>query len=146
MTKGKKLIALGMYESGRLEVFFNPRADGVIVPEHIKGHVQAKFDYGTEMPIPIPDLSIDDTGISATLSFDRVPFKTFLPWAAVFLMMTGTADMQSNAVWPKDVPRTLVERVDEDKAEEAQAVAGGTSAGATAPAKRERPAWLTLVD
>lgn len=145
MTKGKKLIALGMYESGRLEVFFNPRAEGVVVPEHVRAFVQTKFDYGEELPIPIPDLVIDDAGISATLSFNREPFKTFLPWAAIFLMMAGTSDMQSNAVWPKDVPKPLVESVREDSAEEAQVAAVGTSAAPASSAKRERPAWLTLV-
>jgi hypothetical protein len=41
------------------------------------------FSYGLDMPVPIPDLSFDDSGISATLSFSRVPHATFVPWEAV---------------------------------------------------------------
>lgn len=41
------------------------------------------LDYGLNMPIPIPDLKVDESGISATLSFDREPFVTFVPWEAV---------------------------------------------------------------
>ena len=41
------------------------------------------LSYGLDMPVPIPDLVVDDAGISATLSFSREPFKTFVPWEAV---------------------------------------------------------------
>lgn len=141
MTMGKKFIALGMYESGRLQVFFNTCAEGVVIPEHVRAYPQGQFDYGAELPIPIPDLVIDDSGISATLSFNRTPFKTFLPWGAVFLMMAGTADMRGHMAWPKDMPQQTVEA----KAD-AQVVAGGAGSASSLPAKRERPDWLKLVD
>jgi hypothetical protein len=38
---------------------------------------------GYRMTIPVPDLELDDRGVSATLSFDRAPFRCFLPWDAV---------------------------------------------------------------
>ena len=40
--------------------------------------------YGLDMPKPIEDLTIDDTGILATLSFGGLGWhKTFVPWDAV---------------------------------------------------------------
>lgn len=39
--------------------------------------------YPLHPVIPIPDLRADSTGISATLSFDQTPHKTFVPWTAV---------------------------------------------------------------
>lgn len=41
------------------------------------------LNYSFTFPVPIPDLKIDDTGISATLSFNRIPCATFVPWDAV---------------------------------------------------------------
>src|SRR5262249_5510528 len=51
-----------------------------------------------------PDLDISDEGIAATLSFSRVPFATFVPWAAVYLI----ADFDGNgAIWQEDIPADL---------------------------------------
>jgi hypothetical protein len=41
------------------------------------------LSYGLDMPTPIPDLVVDERGISATLSFSRTPCETFVPWEAV---------------------------------------------------------------
>jgi hypothetical protein len=41
------------------------------------------LSYGLDMPVPVLDLEVTDAGISATLSFSRTPFKTFVPWEAV---------------------------------------------------------------
>lgn len=41
------------------------------------------FEYGLDMPVQIPDLKVTDEGISATLSFNRTPCPTFVPWEAV---------------------------------------------------------------
>jgi hypothetical protein len=36
------------------------------------------------MPIPITDLEVTDAGVSATLSFARIPHRTYVPWSAVY--------------------------------------------------------------
>lgn len=49
----------------------------------------ALFEYARDgLSIPIPDLSVTDFGITATLSFDRRPHWTMVPWAAVADIMT----------------------------------------------------------
>lgn len=58
------------------------------------------LDYGLNMPIPIPDLKVDESGISATLSFGREPFATFVPWEAV----VGFASESSGNPPPTSTP------------------------------------------
>jgi len=41
------------------------------------------LEYGWNMPIQIPDLKWTARGITATLSFNQTPHKTFVPWDAV---------------------------------------------------------------
>ena len=68
------------------------------------GQAHLRLDYGYGFTPPIPDLVIDDAGIHATLSFNRVPFSTFIPWSAIYLI----ADFDGNgAVWQEDIPSDL---------------------------------------
>jgi hypothetical protein len=53
------------------------------------------------MPVPIPDLRLDDDGMSCTLSFNRSPFFCVVPWASVFAMV---GEDGRGMVWPDDVP------------------------------------------
>ena len=41
------------------------------------------LEYGLDMPVPIDAMLITDEGVGATLSFDRVPQYTFVPWKEV---------------------------------------------------------------
>lgn len=143
MTQAKKHIAWGLYEAGRLEVFFDPQAEGVIIPEHLKAWPQVKFDYGEGLPIPIPDLDMDDAGISATLSFNMSPFKTFLPWKAIYFMTTSTEHAGGNAVWPDDVPKHLTKQI--VGAPEVEPKVAASDVMADVPARRERPEWMKVV-
>jgi len=61
----------------------------VILPEYlmtepwIARETAIHLEYGLDMPVPIADLSITDKGIAATLSFNREPCYTFIPWDAI---------------------------------------------------------------
>lgn len=66
---------------GRVRVVVLPKCAGVVLP--LGDHTHVILDYDLNFEIPIPDLEVDDRGISATLSFDRSPFKTFVPWESV---------------------------------------------------------------
>lgn len=56
------------------------------VPPALQNETDLMFQYGLPeaLTIPIPDLEITEEGIRATLSIDRTPHKTFVPWTAVF--------------------------------------------------------------
>jgi hypothetical protein len=85
-------------------VNFDPRRDGVLVPPHLKRQPRVVLQYGLNMRIPIPDLDVGEEGIGATLSFDRVPQWTFVPWAAVFAIVSQD---QRGMLWESDVPREI---------------------------------------
>jgi hypothetical protein len=53
------------------------------------------------MPVPIPDLRLDEEGMSCTLSFNRTPFFCVVPWPSVYAMV---GDDGRGMVWPDDVP------------------------------------------
>jgi hypothetical protein len=71
------------------------RHNKVVLPEAVKakwdtlkgkGSNLIVLEYGLDMPVPIDDLRTTDEGVFATLSFDRSPFSTFVPWESVIAM------------------------------------------------------------
>jgi hypothetical protein len=56
----------------------------VVVPAPFSSEGHLVLQYGRNMPIPIADLEVTDAGVSATLSFSRVPHRTYVPWHAVY--------------------------------------------------------------
>jgi stringent starvation protein B len=102
----KREVMLALLERSEARVHLDARSPGVVLPPRllIDGHV--RLDYGYGLTPPIPDLTLDEDGIRATLSFNRLPFATFVPWTAVYLI----ADFDGNgAVWQEDIPADLLE-------------------------------------
>src|SRR5262249_11337100 len=99
---------------------------------------------------PIPDLRLDDDGMSCTLSFSRAGFFCVVPWSTVFAMV---GEDGRGMVWPDDVPaevarQTQVRVVDGPPGKEA-AKPTPVRAAKTAPkAKRprKRPALVAVPD
>lgn len=77
------------------------RREGVVVPAHLKGEAHLVLQYGNDLPIPIPDLQIDESGVSATLSFARTPWPTVVPWSAVYVV---TSPDGRGVLYQEDVP------------------------------------------
>ena len=77
------------------------RREGVVVPTHLKGEAHLVLQYGNDLPIPIPDLQIDENGVSATLSFARTPWPTVVPWSAVYVV---TSPDGRGVLYQEDVP------------------------------------------
>jgi len=71
------------------------------VPEHLKNEAHLVLQYGHDLPIPIPDLQIDEHGVSATLSFARIPWSTVIPWSAVYVVTSGE---RGGVLYKEDVP------------------------------------------
>jgi len=97
----KKEVALALLERSRVHVHLDPRKDGVIVPANFRKQAQLVLEIGLNMPVPIPDLRVDDGAMTCTLSFSRQPFYCVVPWPAVFAMV---GDDGRGMVWPDDVP------------------------------------------
>lgn len=97
----KKDIANELLRGPSLFVHLDPRRPGVIVPKSFTGQPQLVLQVGLNMVIPIPDLKVDDDGISCTLSFNRVPIFCRLPWSSIYALV-GENGM--GMVWQDDVP------------------------------------------
>lgn len=82
-------------------VHVNSRALGVVLPTGLMGLSQVTLQLGLNLPVPIPDLSMDDDGWTATLSFGRMPFWCVIPWGSVYCI---TGDSGTGGLWPEDCP------------------------------------------
>src|SRR5579859_1055269 len=97
----KREVALALLERSSVHVHLDPRHANVIVPPVFKSQSQLVLQIGLNMPVPIPDLRLDDDGMSCTLSFNRSPFYCVVPWSSVFAMV---GEDGRGMVWPDDVP------------------------------------------
>jgi hypothetical protein len=100
----KKEVALALLERSNdrgIFVHLDPRLASVVVPPWFKKQPQLVLQIGLNMPVPIPDLRLDDDGMSCTLSFNRSPFYCVVPWSSVFAMV---GEDGRGMVWPDDVP------------------------------------------
>ncbi|MFW6050478.1 MAG: hypothetical protein ACODAU_04850 [Myxococcota bacterium] len=106
----KKDVARGLLLRGTVFVHLDPRGEDVMVPPWFKGQAQLVLQLGLDMPIPIPDLRVDDEGVFGTLSFNRAPFTCSVPWEVVFALV---GEDGRGMVWPESMPaeiRAEVER------------------------------------
>ncbi len=100
----KKDVALALLEQATVLVHLDPRGEAVHVPAWFKRQPQLVLQIGLNMPKPIPDLSVDETGISCTLSFSNTPYFCQLPWASVYALIGASG---RGMVWPDDVPKEV---------------------------------------
>ena len=70
----KKDVARALLLRGSVLVHLDPRARGVVVPAWLAKQPQLVLQVGLDLPVPIPDLRVDDEGVFGTLSFNRSPF------------------------------------------------------------------------
>ncbi|MCL2724763.1 MAG: ClpXP protease specificity-enhancing factor SspB [Polyangiaceae bacterium] len=108
----KKEVVLALLERSNVDVYLDPRADGVIVPPQFRKEPRLILKIGLNMPLPIPDLRVDEDSMSCTLSFSRTPFYCVVPWSSVFAMV---GEDGRGMVWPDDVPRELAMRVVDER-------------------------------
>lgn len=79
----------------------------LMTDEFKEGKAGVYMEYGLDMPVPIHDLTINNEGVSATLSFTRRPCFTHIPWSSV--LMIAHEGQRAPAPPPKQRPKlTLV--------------------------------------
>lgn len=108
----KKEVALALLERSNVDVHLDPRAKGVVVPPQFRKEPRLILKIGLNMPVPIPDLRLDEESMSCTLSFNRSPFFCVVPWPSVFAMV---GEDGRGMMWPDDVPKELHVRVIEEE-------------------------------
>lgn len=124
----KRDVARGLLLRGSLFVHLDPRQEGVLTPAWLGRQPQLVLQLGLDLAIPIPDLKIEEDGISATLSFSRTPFTCVVPWHAIFALV---GDDGKGMVWPEDMPPEIAREVDRE--------AGRQEAPAPAPIPAPEP-------
>lgn len=107
----KRDVAKMLLRKGSLFVHLDPRASDVFVPPWLRHQAQLVLQVGFDMPIPIPDLRVDDDGVFGTLSFSRNPFTCAVPWHAVFALV---GDEGRGMVWPESMPAEIAAEVERE--------------------------------
>jgi stringent starvation protein B len=97
----KKDVVLALLQGPSVFVHLDPRKKGVVVPPNFRKQPQLVLQIGLNMAVSIPDLRVDDEGVSCTLSFARSPFWCVLPWSAIYALVSEDGP---GMVWPDDVP------------------------------------------
>jgi len=90
-----------LLKEGWVSLHLDARVEGVVVPASFASQPHLVLQYGQNMPIPIEDLEVTEGGVTASLSFSRVPHRTFVPWSAVYLI---TCTNGSGMLYQEDVP------------------------------------------
>lgn len=106
----KKDVARALLLRGSVFVYLDPRRDDVAVPAWLADQPQLVLQVGLDLPIPIPDLRVDDAGVYGTLSFNRAPFTVVVPWEAVFALW---GDDGMGMVWAEDMPPEIAAEVEQ---------------------------------
>jgi len=126
----KKEVALALLEGPSMFVHLDPRRDGVKIPPRFRDKPQLVLQIGLNMFVPIPDLKVDDEGITCTLSFDRAPFWCCMPWTAVYALV---GEDGRGMMWPNDIPPEVVAQMQNPQQQQQSREAPKT------PGKRPRP-------
>ncbi len=107
----KKDVSRSFLLRGTVFLHLDPRKDGVMVPEWLRKQPQLVLQIGLDMPIPIPDLRVDDNGVTGSLSFNRTPFLCVVPWDAVFAVV---GEDGRGMVWPESMPSEIAAEVERE--------------------------------
>jgi stringent starvation protein B len=97
----KRDAFLALLRAGWASLHLDARSPGVVVPAPFSSHAHLVLQYGRNMPIAIADLEVTDAGVSATLSFSRIPHRTYVPWSAVYAV---TCTNGCGVLYSEDVP------------------------------------------
>ncbi len=131
----KRAVIDDLLGKGAVLVHLDARRSDVAVPERLRGESKLVLRLGHGLSPPIPDLLVDDRGISATLTFGGAPFRCVMPWAAIYAAVADGE--QRGMVWPDDIPDDLLTG---GPGEAAPEVADQP------PPRSKRPSHLKLVD
>ena len=126
----KRDAFLDLLREGWASLHLDARCPGVVVPAPFSSEGHLVLQYGRNMPIPIADLEVTDAGVSATLSFSRVPHRTYVPWDAVYAV---TCTNGCAVLYHEDMPAdTAVAMPSDEHATESQARRHGKQLSHTA--------------
>jgi hypothetical protein len=92
----KDVVAARYMDSGWCLVSFDTTFPRVDVPAQIREKEEACLLFGRDLPVEIPDLSVNEYAIGGTLSFGGKPYPVSIPWDAVFTIERATNDNEGS--------------------------------------------------
>ena len=125
---------------GPVLVHVDARRAEVSVPARFRADASLVLRFGFSLSPAIPDLVVDDNGISGSLTFAGQPFHCVLPWTAVYAAMVEGE--QRGTVWPEDVPEDVLTGGGEAQV----APSAPPPKDETPPPRAKRQSHLKLVD
>lgn len=134
----KRTVIDELLGKGPVLIHLDARRTDVAVPERFRGEAKLVLRFGHGLTPPIPDLTVDDHGISASLTFSGAPFRCVLPWAAIYAAVADGE--QRGMVWPDDIPEDLLTGTPTEAAPPPPPSATGDGA------RSKRPSHLKLVE
>lgn len=90
-----------LQEAASVFVHLDARLPGALTPKQFWTEHNLCLEYGLNLVVPIVDLKITDEGIQATLSFNREPVFTVVPWDAAYAFRSSEGHV---VVFPGSVP------------------------------------------
>ncbi len=121
---------MALLKEGWTSLHLDARRAGVVVPQAFRGDAHLMLQYGYDLPIPIPDLEVDEHGVRATLSFSRTPQRTVVPWTAVYAIASVDG---RGVLYPEDVPSDVSVVASPESPEVPEAAADQAAAELGAP-------------
>ncbi len=98
-TASKKQVLSELLEQGMVLVTLDARRPGVDVPPHLRGDPQLRLNLSYRFGLP---MIVDDTGVTATLTFSGAPYACKLPWDALYLVVSHVTGRP--ILFPAEVP------------------------------------------
>lgn len=102
VTTPKKDAINTLMEDEWVDVFLDPRARGVVLPEYLTKLPYMVLQIGNDMPVPIEELRVEESSFSGKLSFHRKTFAVKVPYAAVFAVVGEKS--RRGLYWLADAP------------------------------------------
>lgn len=104
----KRSVVDAMLKDGPVLLHLDARRPGVRVPQGLADDPALVLRIGYQLAPAIPDLTVDDEGVRATLTFRGVPHACVVPWSALFAV---TNEAGQGLVYDKDVPPEVAARM-----------------------------------
>lgn len=105
----KQAFVSDLLEEGAVLLHIDARREEASVPPSFVGDPKLVLRFGYGLTPEIFDLTVDDSGISGTLTFGGVPHHCVLPWPAIYAAVSEIS--QQAMVWPDDVPAVVLDQM-----------------------------------
>lgn len=138
----KRDFVTELLNEGPVLVHIDARCDEVSVPERFRSDPKLVLRFGYGLSPAIADMSVDDGGISGTLTFGGIPHHCIIPWQALYAVV-AEAD-QRGMVWPDDVPEVVLDQM--STRADAPAEQPSTQCAPKRQSAKRRASHLKLVD